>query len=434
LLDEVERRKPRIAAQPGAPDVYEPPRQIEITDENGRMLACRDPRCDGDVRNPMLLATGEVAFLRLEGFARADTALYVWTPRTGAVRSLRLSEEMLACVAGARIYCLREAAREPRSLVAIDPATGAVTALYDPNPQWARFRDVRIERLNFTDARGLQSFAHLVYPAGYRPGRLYPLVIVQYRSRGFLRAGTGGEFPIFPMAARGYFVLSVERPEDHARGRELSYAALQREQELSGEENRMKLDAIDAFIAEAERRHLIDSGRIAITGLSDASETLYLALLRRSFAAASAASPPTDRSAWWLQSQAFRARLAATLGAEPPWDSGDEWRRWWEANSIAEHADEIATPLLFNLSHAEALGALPLYVRLRERNVPAEIFLYPDAYHLKWRPLQVLASQERTIAWFEFWLRGVETADPDDPERIERWRALRAASAPARAP
>jgi dipeptidyl aminopeptidase/acylaminoacyl peptidase len=414
---------PVIAPQPGAPAVQSPPLEVRLN-RDGQTWRCSTALCDGDIRGPMLLADGDVAFLRFSGFARSETGIEVWTPSTGAVRHISLDQDRIACVGGQEIYCLRESTWRPRELIAVDPNNGATRVLYDPNPSWSRFERPRIERIDFTDQHGLESYAHLVYPAGYRRGQRYPLVIVQYRSHGFLRGGTGGEFPIYPYAARGYFVLSVERPDDLVRQTQVDAATFFVEQNLSGEESRMKLDAIDAFLAGLERRGLIDPERIAITGLSDGSETLYLALLRRHFAAAIVSTQPTERSAWWLQSEAVRASLRR-YGDVTPWTQSEPWRSWWATNAISEQASTIDTPLLFNVSHSEAMGAIELYVRLREQGVPTEMYLYPDAYHLKWRPLQVLASQERGMAWMDFWLRGVEVQDPLDPDRIARWRALR---------
>ncbi len=418
--------RPVIAPQPGAPAVQAPPREVRVN-RDGHIWRCSTGLCDGDIRSPMLLANGDVAFLRFTGFARAETGIVIWTPETGALRHLPLDQDRLACVAGREIYCLRESTWRPRELIAVDPSTGATRALYNANPSWSRFARPRVERIDFTDQRGLESYAHLVYPAGYRRGRRYPLVIVQYRSHGFLRGGTGGDYPIYPYATRGYFVLSVERPDDLVRQTEVDADTYFAEQNLSDEENRMKQDALDAFLSGLERRGLIDPQRIAITGLSDGSETLYRALLRRHFAAAIVSTHPSERSAWWLQSETLRVHLRR-YGDIAPWTESEPWRSWWNTNAISEQSSAIDTPLLFNIGHSEAMGAMELYVRLREQRTPTEMYLYPDAYHLKWRPLQVLASQERGMAWIDFWLRGVEIADPRDSERIARWRALRQAA------
>src|SRR5262249_41068918 len=151
---------------------------------------------------------------------------------------------------------------------------------------WNAAPEPRIERIGFTDDHGLQSYAHLVYPSDYHPGRRYPLVIVQYRSRGFLLGGTGGEYPIFAYAARGYFVMSVERPEARAQSERLSPRDFEHMLAFEGEEERMKLASLDGLIADVERRGLVDDNRIALTGMSDGAETLYWALRHRSFAAA----------------------------------------------------------------------------------------------------------------------------------------------------
>lgn len=424
-------RLPVISPQPGAPAVQAPPREVRLN-HDGQIWRCSTGLCDGDIRSPMLLANGDVAFLRFSGFARAETGIVVWTPATGALHHLPLDRDRLACVAGQEIYCLRESTWRPRELIAVSPSTGATRVLYNPNPSWSRFTRPRVERIEFTDHRGLESYAHLVYPAGYRRGQRYPLVIVQYRSLGFLRGGTGGDYPIYPYAARGYFVLSVERPDDLIRQTQVDADTYFVEQNLSDEEDRMKRDALDAFLLRLEQRGLIDPQRIAITGLSDGSETLYRALLRRHFAAAIASTHPSERSAWWLQSETVRAYLRR-YGDIVPWTQSEPWRSWWNTNGISEQASAIDTPLLFNIGHSEAMGAMELYVRLREQRTPTEMYLYPDAYHLKWRPLQVLASQERGIAWIDYWLRGVEVEDTRDPDRFTRWRALRQAAPTAAA-
>src|SRR3546814_7717574 len=58
-----------------------------------------------------------------------------------------------------------------------------------------------------------ETFVDLVYPVNYDRRKKYPLIVVQYISRGFLRGGVGDEFPIQVFANRGYAVLSIQRPK-----------------------------------------------------------------------------------------------------------------------------------------------------------------------------------------------------------------------------
>src|SRR3546814_21084172 len=63
-----------------------------------------------------------------------------------------------------------------------------------------------------SDLFGTETFGDLVYPVNYDRRKKYPLIVVQYISRGFLSGGVGDEFTIKVFANRGYAVLSIQRP------------------------------------------------------------------------------------------------------------------------------------------------------------------------------------------------------------------------------
>jgi len=90
----------------------------------------------------------------------------------------------------------------------LDPVAGTRTLLFDPNPEFATLRLGHVERLHWRNALGVETIGDLVFPVGYRPGRAYPMIVVQYETRGFLRGGTDDEYPIQAFANRGYAVLS----------------------------------------------------------------------------------------------------------------------------------------------------------------------------------------------------------------------------------
>src|SRR3546814_6203526 len=89
----------------------------------------------------------------------------------------------------------------------------------DPNPEFASLRLGTVERLTWRNNLGLPAWGDLVLPPDRTPGEKLPLIIVQYHSDGFLRGGTGDEYPIFPLAARGFAVLSIENPPTIAQDR-----------------------------------------------------------------------------------------------------------------------------------------------------------------------------------------------------------------------
>ncbi len=399
-------------------------------------VQCGDEACSDAITHTWELANLDgrraIVFRRQEGHARRLTSIYIWRPDTNTVRRVFQTEARTeGCAPSAvALVCLQDTAFQPRRVVSIDWRTGHARSLYDPNPQFAGLAYPRIERFEYTDGEGNESFANLIYPVGWRRGQTYPIVISQYRSRGFLLGATGDETPILPLSANGYFVLDFDRPEFRERGHRMTMAAIQREVELAGIERGAKREALNFFIARAQARGA-DRDRMVITGLSDGAETLFWMLLDEPhFAAAVVSSPPIDPISWSLQSPANRALFYMRSGLTAPWEDGPEpFRTWWRNSSPFFHAERIEAPILFNLSEAEVLRAFPLMTRLRERNAPYDAYLYPGAYHLKWRPAQVEAAQQRTLDWIDFWLRGIEREDVAEPSRLERWRRLRSPQA-----
>ncbi|HEX8901775.1 Atxe2 family lasso peptide isopeptidase [Vitreimonas sp.] len=395
--------------------------------DGGSVIMCADPACSGRMLGAWVFGE-RIVFRRMEGHGQGLTALYAWDGRANTVHRIRREdEELFGCArAATRLVCMQENPLQPRRIVSIDVDTGDLIELYDPNPGWRAFDQPRIETIEVNDAYGNASFAHLAFPARYRPGRRYPVVVVQYRSRGFLRGGVGGEYPILPLAGRGYFVLSVDRPEWRGAEAALSQGELDQRTALDNSENLMKQSALEAMLAELDRRGLSDPRRIGITGFSDGAETLYWAITNSHlFAVAVASTQPTDMTAWTLGSRAFRQSLLSEGMRGPNAEDDDPWAAWWARNTTVLHAERIRAPLLMNLAESEAIMGFPLATRLEELNRPFDLYVYPGAYHIKWRPAQLLAAQTRAMDWLDFWLRGVEREDPDEPGRLERWRALR---------
>ncbi|MDZ4690967.1 Atxe2 family lasso peptide isopeptidase [Terricaulis sp.] len=427
-LDRAERAVAWIGPRTPADRAASPSLGVYTSLADGEEIrACDFAHCTGRLLDIWIIG-GEIIFRRMEGHSESLTALYAWSPDQRTLRRIRRAdEELFGCdhAAGALI-CFQESALQPRRLVRIDLASGALTAIYDPNPDWDQIDLTRVERIEVRDAYGNDAYAHLVYPANYRRGRRYPVVIVQYRSRGFLRGGVGNEYPIHALAGRGYFVLSVDRPEWRGAEAQTSADELMIRTELDGSENRMKQTALEAMLQILDQRGLSDPARIGITGLSDGAETVFWMITRTDlFAAAVVSTPPVDTTAWTLGSATFRRSLT-DIGAEGPWaPPASPWAAWWASNATVGHAEAITTPLLMNLPESEALMGFALATRLSELGRPIETYLYPGAFHVKWRPNQILSAQTRAIDWLDFWLRNVEREDPAEPPRLERWRQLR---------
>ncbi|HEY3784282.1 MAG TPA: Atxe2 family lasso peptide isopeptidase [Steroidobacteraceae bacterium] len=391
---------------------------------------CGRPECHGQLRQ-VWWSEGKVYWLRQEGPSFSVPAIYEWRPGSRSVRRVYRQDSVLeSCVPfDAKVICIRETPAAPRKIVSIELHAGRVSVIYDPNPQFARYKLGRIEKLQWTDAFGHDAFGHLVYPNDYHSGHAYPLVIVQYRSRGFLNGGTGREYPIFPLAARGFMVLSFDEPVDWESLAKLPDGDLQKvvayeaRMRTDSYESRMALSALDNILDRLISEGLVDAGRIGITGLSEGANTVAYALFHSHRYAAAAFSGLWSPTHYFeIANEGTRALVRASMSA----GNSDELMRRYKSEALMFNADKVATPLLIQVSDAELLEVVPTFVTLKEAADPVEAYVFPHEYHIKRLPRHKLAVAERAIDWFGFWLMGVEDPDPAKSAQYMRWRSLRA--------
>ncbi len=400
-------------------------------------VRCSAPQCMGRLA-AVWWHGADVVFLRREGWAHSVPALYVWRPGTRALRRIYGEDSKLgSCdVAGERLVCLEETPTTPRRIVSIRLTDGRVDTVYDPNPQFARYRLGRVEKLEVTDGLGNPAFGHLVYPPGFRPGRRYPLVIVQYRSTGFLRGGVGNEYPIYPLAAAGFLVYSADGPGNerlevrYDTSRWQGIAALAaHETGPTGYRMRSWLGALDAAIDTLERRGIVDPSKVGITGLSAGAEVLYFALGHSGRFAAAVTSGVNSSESFLLQANGTVRALAKAEWGAPSLEQAVQNANRIE--SLGYDIERVHTPLLLLVSDHELISVLPDYVALREAGKPIEAYVFPDEHHIKSHPQHKLAVGERTIDWFRFWLQGVEDPAPEKAGQYARWREMRRAQTSA---
>lgn len=381
----------------------------------GRLIS--DLRWSGDGK--------ELYFLRREGVAYSVRAYYAWAPETGDVRTiLRTDDRLSSCQhAQDRMICLHDGPTVPKRIVSVDLKDGGIEVIVDPNSQFRGFRFGEVEKLAWKDGFGNDTFGHLVYPLDYVAGQRYPLVVVQYQSDGFLRGGTGDEYPIHVLASNGFAVLSFDRPADwigSTRPRDVREHEQSEWKDLY--EKRRALTALETVIERLDDRGLIDVDRIGITGLSDGAETLYFSLIHSNrFAAASASGGSYSTILYYLMPEGLRDYFNQNgLGRL----GGPNDVHWADIDvSLNDH--KIRAPLLVQVADHELLMAVQGYVALKEAGKPIEMYVFPDEYHVKWQPKHRHNIYRRNVQWFNFWLRGVEDPDPVDPEQYARWRKLR---------
>lgn len=368
-----------------------------------------------------------VLVLRREGWAKEAMALYRWRPGAAhPIALLRTTDVLHGCVmARTELVCTREDSSTPRKVVAIDTANGRIRTIFDPNPEFSGIRLGSVTRLRWRNDIGLEAWGDLVLPPGHKPGEKLPMVVVQYHSDGFLRGGTGDDYPIFLLAQRGIAVLSTERPNFFAA----AFPQLKTWYEINAAnqkdwgERRSLLSSVLTGVRMAVDRGDIDPARVGVTGLSDGASTVAFALINsKAFAAAALSTccmePNTTATyggiAWaeWLRGMGYPPATRDNPG-------------FWRDMSLARNAARIDTPLLMQLADNEFRLALEAFGALHEQNKPVEMYVYPNEFHVKWQPIHRRAVYERNLDWFSFWLQGREDPDAAKIAQYRRWRTMR---------
>lgn len=401
------------------------PGRIHASDAKGKNTICAEEAC---LRAKVMWWTtdGSLVFQRREGWGWSLTGLYVWSPRNGQVRQvLQTPDVLVGCqVTGARLICGREGSLRPREVVAIDLATGAETVLFNPNPEVRNWRVGAVERLHWTNAAGVETFGDLVLPSDHRPGQRLPLVVVQYESRGFLRGGTGDDYPIQLFARAGLAVLRIETPVSSAYFKGApSHTALFSAERVGWQHRREIQSSLEGGIALAVAKGVVDGERVGITGYSDGAQTVRFALINsRAFKAASVSSCCEDQTSIM---SLYGLKGGAEMRSYGYPGLTDDGAAFWAPTSTRHNAARMDTPVLMQLRDKEYLASLESYMSLRERGQPAELYVFPDEFHQIWQPEHRKAIYTRNVDWFRFWLMNTRDPDPSKAVQYERWQSLK---------
>lgn len=404
------------------------PLRIIVHDAEGRAIPCTASDCTGSIYKLWWDADGRsLIVLRREGWNKGQMGLLRWRPGAASLERILLTDDVLqGCLhQGGSLICTAENSATPRHVVAIDLKTGRMRLVYDPNPEFRAFRLGTVRRLTWRNDIGFPAWGDLVLPPDYKPGTKLPLIITQYHSDGFLRGGTGDEYPIFAFAARGFAVLSFERPppvgsdrDDLHTGDEVDAAMFK---DLA--DRKSLFSAIMTGLREVIDLGVVDPARVGITGLSDGATSTRFALVNsRSFAAASISTCCTDTNAVMTGAGVAFADKMRELGMPPTIDHDEAF---WAPLSMSLSARRMDRPLLMQLADREMGLSLETFTALREAGQPVEMYVFPDEYHIKVQPRHRQAIYERNLDWFSFWLQGKVDPDPAKAEQFRRWQAMK---------
>ncbi len=410
------------------PSYYASATNLAVRLSNGRVIQCAGPGCDDRVIGAWWDSGGtELRYLSVGGWAQSVLTLYRWRVGKAQPKPVLVTNDILAdCKALVDdLMCVQEGSLQPRRIIKLNPVSGVITPLYDPNPEFQNLDLGTVERLHWKNDEGLETIGDLVLPPSHRPGQRHPLIVVQYTTRGFLRGGTGDEYPIQLFANHGFAVLSFQRPEPfYTTLAHIDTSTERQKVELEGWKDRRSVQSsLQHGVQIAIDQGVVDPTKLGITGQSDGASTAIFALLHdNKFSVASLSScceDPVSAATMVGPSEAVKRRQRGWPGVTE--DKPDFWRGF----SLARNAETVSTPILLQLSEDEYLVSLETYTALTEYDQPVDMFVFPGENHVKWQPAHRRALYQRNLDWFDFWLKAVEDPDPKKREQYIRWREMR---------
>jgi len=393
---------------------------------SGTIVTCGVAACSDRITGLWWLGPRELLFLRDWGTDQLGAMeLFRWRLGSVPVSILRTTDPLIDCQLGDEaLFCARESANRPRHVERISLHDGQGETVFDPNPEFAAVALGKVQRLGVHADDGAPTFADLVLPPDHRAGERHHMVVVQYQSRGFLRGGVGDEYPIYLLAARGYAVLSHQRPMSFADGRKaIDLIEFQRINMAGFADRRRVFSALERAVDLAIATGSVDPAALGITGLSEGASSAIWAILssHRYRAAAISTCCEDPYPAFYGNGLAFARDMKLWGYPLPDADKAGFWQRY----SLALGAARVTTPLLLQLSDQEFRFALQGYGSLVDAGKSVEMYVFPNEFHDKWQPVHRAAVYTRSIDWFDFWLRARVDPTPANVAQFARWEALR---------
>lgn len=305
----------------------------------------------------------------------------------------------------------------PPRIVALDPKTKRKITLLDLNPQFAGLRFGKVVEINWKDGTGELVSGGLYLPPDYSAGKKYPLVIQThgFDADKFVMDGSH----ITASAAQSLVSKEIVVLEVNDIFRDSLDTPQEMERVLSAYEN---------AVEDLDQKGIIDRDRVGLVGFSRTSLYVKYALTHssRHFAAAIVAD---GFDAGYLQyfedgnlASFFDSDEESVIGA-PPFGEG---LLLWLKRSPGFRLDKVETPVQIQaLAPQSLLGEWEWFAGLKRLGKPVDFIYLPTGTHILVKPWDRRVSQEGSVDWFCFWLKGEEDPDPRKVEQYLRWRELR---------
>jgi dipeptidyl aminopeptidase/acylaminoacyl peptidase len=253
------------------------------------------------------------------------------------------------------------------------------------------------DEVNFKSFDGTPIQGWLMKPVGWRADRKYPMILsIHGGPHGMYGYAFNPSFQVY--AARGYAVLYLNPRGSSGYGQKFSDGTLN---EWGGGDYKDLMAGVD----EALRRYSwIDPDRLGVTGGSYGGfMTNWVITQTPRFKAAVSAASVSNLISFYSTSL-YQDLIHAEFGGFP-WDNYDLLWQW----SPLRYVRQAQTPTLF--IHGEQdndvhiTQAEEMYMALKRRGVETALVRYPREGHGFHEPRHRVDALQRTLAWFDQFLK-----------------------------
>ncbi len=312
----------------------------------------------------------------------------------------------------------------PAKLYVVDAKTKEKAVLLDLNPQFAALRFAPAQIITWKGKNGEQGHGALYLPLDYVPGKKYPLVIQThfFNTDHFLIDGPWGSgYAAQALAGRGFIVAQVGEllPPEEVFDKLVN----------TPDEAPYVMATYEGLIDSLDAGGLIDRRRVGIFAFSRTVYYVAYTLTHSTYRfAATILEDGIDGGYFqYLTSPQLVTKTYERIYRGLPFGAS---LSSWTKNAPGFNLDRVESPVrIMEHGYAGALTQWEWYSGLRLLHKPVDMVILPDPkseeQHLLKKPWERFISQQGTVDWFCYWLRGEEDSDPGKANQYARWRELR---------
>jgi hypothetical protein len=314
---------------------------------------------------------------------------------------------------------VRQTTMNPPDLFAVDLESRQRALLTDLNPEYRGIRLGKVERIEWTNRYGSPCAGLLIEPVGYEAGKRYPMIFLSvppgemFISDAFYATAYAPQ----SLANAGFVVVMARHPVDDRIPKD----AFPGEMREAYNWMAMVEGAVDLLVD----RGMVDRNNLGIGGFSRTSWLTDFTITHSSYrfvAASSADSGIYTYGGYFMSnSHGLMSGFETQLGGPPYGKTFNNWLKY----AAPFNAEKTMAAILMEYTRTSQEG-FEFFTALNRLGKAVELYRYPKGGHPLDTPFERVASLQRNVDWFRFWMQGYEGKAPDyDPSQYVRWRALR---------